>query len=120
MGRPRASFMAIRARLPASSGTISSASPLPYGLELPQHSLRALDGFLSLSPTFRLFGANAAWLRLAVISHNVMTALKRLALPADLLTARPKRLRFLIFNTPGRLVHHARRTVLRLAITAQR
>ena len=75
MGRPRASFMAIRARLPASSGTISSASPLPYGLELPQHSLRALDGFLSLSDTFRLFGANAAWLRLAVISHNVMTAL---------------------------------------------
>jgi hypothetical protein len=38
-----------------------------------------------------LFGANAAWLRLAVISHNVMTALKRLALPADLLTARPKK-----------------------------
>ncbi len=68
----------------------------------------------------KYFGANAAWLRLAVISHNVMTALKRLALPADLLTARPKRLRFLIFNTPGRLVHHARRTVLRLATTAQR
>jgi hypothetical protein len=48
------------------------------------------------------FGANAAWLRLAVIAHNV-------------LTARPKRLRFLIFNTPGRLVHHARRLLLRLA-----
>ena len=30
----------------------------------------------------KYFGANAAWLRLAVISHNVMTALKRLALPA--------------------------------------
>jgi len=65
----------------------------------------------------KYFGANAAWLRLAVISHNVMTALKRLALPAELLTARPKRLRF---NTPGRLVHHARSTVLRLATTAQR
>jgi len=68
----------------------------------------------------KYFGANAAWLRLVVIAHNVMTALKRLALPAELLTARPKRLRFLIFNTPGRLVHHARRTVLRLATTAQR
>src|SRR5207244_7965730 len=68
----------------------------------------------------KYFGANAAWLRLTVISHNVMTALKRLALPAELLTARPKRLRFLIFNTPGRLVHHARRTVLRLATTTQR
>ena len=68
----------------------------------------------------KYFGTNAAWLRLAVIAHNVMTALKRLALPAELLTARPKRLRFLIFNTPGRLVHHARRLVLRLAMTAAR
>jgi len=67
----------------------------------------------------KYFGANAAWLRLAVISHNVLTALKRLALPAELLTARPKRLRFLIFNTPGRLVHHARRLVLRLAALAE-
>ena len=68
----------------------------------------------------KYFGANAAWLRLAVISHNVLTALKRLALPPELLTARPKRLRFLIFNTPGRVVHHARRVVLRLATTAAR
>ena len=42
----------------------------------------------------RYFGANAAWLRLAVIAHNVIPALKRLALPAELLTARLKRLRF--------------------------
>ena len=68
----------------------------------------------------KYFGAHAAWLRLAVISHNVLTALKRLALPPELLTARPKRLRFLIFNTPGRVVHHARRVVLRLATTVAR
>ncbi|MGO8790076.1 MAG: IS1380 family transposase, partial [Terriglobia bacterium] len=41
--------------------------------------------------------------------------LKRLALPAELLTARPKRLRFLLFNMPGRLVHHARSLILRVA-----
>jgi hypothetical protein len=63
----------------------------------------------------KYFGANAAWLRLAVIAHNVLQALKRLALPAELLTARPKRLRFLLFNMPGRLVHHARRLILRVA-----
>jgi len=63
----------------------------------------------------KYFGANAAWLRMAVIAYNVMAALKRLALPAELLTARPKRLRFLIFNTAGRLVRHARQMVLRLA-----
>ena len=68
----------------------------------------------------KYFGTNAAWLRLAVMAHNVLTALKRLALPAELLTARPKRLRFLIFNTPGRLVHHARRMMLRLATTVAR
>jgi hypothetical protein len=66
------------------------------------------------------FGANAAWFRLAVLTHNIFTGLKRLALPAELLTARPKRLRFLILNTPGKLIHHARRTLLRLAHTANR
>jgi hypothetical protein len=66
------------------------------------------------------FGANAAWFRFAVLTFNVLTALKRLALPAELLTARPKRLRFLIFNTPGKLVRHARRTILRLLRTLNR
>ena len=56
---------------------------------------------------------------IAHIAHNVLTALKRLALPAELLRARPKRLRFLIFNTAGRLVRHARSLVLRLAATAE-
>jgi hypothetical protein len=60
------------------------------------------------------FGANAAWLRMAVLTYNVMSALKRLALPAELLTARPKRLRFLIFNTAGRILHHARKVICRL------
>ena len=66
------------------------------------------------------FGANAAWLRMAVLTHNTLTALKRLALPASLLQARPKRLRFLFFNTAGRFVEHARRTMLRLAMSATR
>jgi len=66
------------------------------------------------------FGANAAWLRLAILTHNVLTALKRLALPPKLWAARPKRLRFLIFHTPGRIVHHARRLLLRLAATRER
>ena len=53
------------------------------------------------------FGASAAWFQLAVLTHN-------------LLTARPKRPRFLILQTAGRLVHHARRTRLRLAPRAER
>ncbi len=66
------------------------------------------------------FGANAAWLRLAVITHNVLTALKRLALPAEYLSARPKRLRFLFLNVAGRVVHHARTLLLRVSALLQR
>lgn len=60
------------------------------------------------------FGANAAWLRLTVMTHNVLTALKRLALPESWLRARPKRLRFQIFCSPGKLVAHARQIWLRV------
>ena len=60
------------------------------------------------------FGANAAWLRLAVMTHNVLTALKRLALQPEWLRARPKRLRFHFFCSPGKLVHHARRLLARV------
>jgi hypothetical protein len=59
-------------------------------------------------------GANAAWLRFAVMTHNVLTALKRLALPEKWLTARPKRMRFQIFYSAGKLVSHARRVLLRV------
>jgi hypothetical protein len=65
-------------------------------------------------------GANAAWLRMSVLTHNLMTALKRMALPEEYATARPKRLRFLIFNTAGRIVHHARQVVCRIAGTGWR
>ncbi len=60
------------------------------------------------------FGANAAWFRLNTLTYNLLTALKRLTLPGDLWTARPKRLRFLLFNTVGKVVSHARRILLRL------
>jgi hypothetical protein len=61
------------------------------------------------------FGANAAWFRLNVLTYNLLSALKRLTLPGDLQTARPKRLRFLLFNTVGKVISHARRTLLRLS-----
>ena len=60
------------------------------------------------------FGANAAWLRLALLTHNVLTALKRIGLPEPWLRARPKRLRFRIFCSPAKLVHHARQLLLRV------
>lgn len=64
------------------------------------------------------FGANAAWFRCNVLTYNLLTALKRLTLPGDFRTARPKRLRFLLFNTVGKVISHARRTLLRLSAAA--
>ena len=58
------------------------------------------------------FGANAAWFRLNALTYNLLTALKRLTLPGDLRTARPKRLRFLLFNTVGKVVAHAQADAL--------
>jgi hypothetical protein len=60
------------------------------------------------------FAANAAWFRLNVLLYNLLSAFKRVALPPELHTARPKRLRFVLLNTLGKVVRHARETVLRL------
>ncbi len=61
------------------------------------------------------FGANAAWWQIVVLTANLITALKLIALPADWRPMRPKRLRFLLLHLFGRLVTHGRRLLLRLA-----
>ena len=60
-------------------------------------------------------GANAAWLRLQVITHNLLQLLKKSALPEEYANAHPKRLRFAVFTVMGRLVSHAGQTLLRIA-----
>ena len=64
------------------------------------------------------FGANAAWLRLQVLTHNLLELLKATALDAELRHARPKRLRFAIFAQFGRVVRHARAQFVRLTSRA--
>lgn len=59
-------------------------------------------------------GANAAWLRLQVLTHNLLQLLKAVALPPEYAQARPKRLRLAIFTHIGQVVHHAGKTVLRI------
>jgi hypothetical protein len=60
------------------------------------------------------FGANAAWLRLQVLTLNLLETLKAVGLAAQYRTARPKRLRFAIFTQFGRVVQHARQVWMRL------
>jgi len=57
---------------------------------------------------------------MAALAHNVLVALKRLALPAEMLSARSNRLRFLFLHTAGRVIRHARKPVLRLSTTHER
>ena len=66
------------------------------------------------------FGANAAWYRLSLLTYNVLSALKSLALPAPLSAARPKRLRFAVFTLAGRILTHAGRLMLRISEEAER
>lgn len=64
------------------------------------------------------FGANAAWLRLQVLTHNLLELLKQTALDGEYRSARPKRLRFAIFTQFGRVVRHARERFVRLTLQA--
>ena len=64
------------------------------------------------------FGANAAWLRLQVVTLNLLELLKATALDGEYRNARPKRLRFAIFTQFGRVVRHAREQFLRLTLQA--
>jgi len=59
------------------------------------------------------FMANAAWLALAVMAHNLGRAIGQLAGP-DLDRATAATLRRTVFTTPGRLVHTGRQRRLRL------
>jgi hypothetical protein len=60
------------------------------------------------------FGANAAWYRLNLLTYNVLTVLRRKALPERFCRARPKRLRYEVFTVPAAIRSHARRMIARL------
>jgi hypothetical protein len=66
------------------------------------------------------FGANAAWYRHSLLTYNILSALKSVALPSELSAARPKRLRFSVFTIPGRIVYHAGRLLVRVGREAER
>jgi hypothetical protein len=66
------------------------------------------------------FGANAAWFRINALTYNLLTLLRRHALPERFRRARPKRLRFELFTLPGRLVEHQRQIAVRVSASSER
>jgi hypothetical protein len=86
-----------------------------------EHVHRVLKDELGagVMPTGR-FGANAAWFRINTLAFNVLTALKRRALPERYRQARPKRLRFELFTVPARLALHQSRLTVRASMNDER
>ncbi len=66
------------------------------------------------------FGANAAWFRINALTFNVLTVLKRCALPERLRDARPKRLRYELFTLAGELAVHQSQLSVRVPVGDQR
>ena len=61
------------------------------------------------------FGANAAWYRLNLLTYNVASVLRHRLLPPEFQNAKPKRLRFLVFNILATLTTHGRYLTARIA-----
>jgi hypothetical protein len=66
------------------------------------------------------FGANAAWFRINALTFNVLSVLKRRALPERFRDARPKRLRYELFTLPGEITVHQSQVRMRVPVGDQR
>jgi len=60
------------------------------------------------------FGANAAWWAIVILAFNLHAAMRHLVLGGPWAEKRLKGIRFALICLPGRVLHHARRLVIRL------
>lgn len=77
------------------------------------HDVTKNDLAAAIPPSGK-FGANAAWYRLTLLTYNLLTVLRRIALPERFQHARPKRLRYEVFTIPAEIHTHARQVTARL------
>jgi hypothetical protein len=63
---------------------------------------------------FDRLGRNAVWLELVLAAQDLLCWTQTLLLDGDLAIAEPKTLRYRLLHAAGRIVRHARRTILRL------
>ncbi len=65
----------------------------------------------------REFAINAAWLQVAITAADLIAFTQTILLHGALAKAEPKKLRYQLLHVAARLVHTARRTILRIAQT---
>jgi hypothetical protein len=63
----------------------------------------------------RQFAINQAWLELALTGIDLLAWMRMLLLDGEHALAEPKKLRYRLLHVPARLVHTARRVILRIA-----
>lgn len=63
---------------------------------------------------FHSFQANAAWLELALLAHDILVWTQLLTLDGEHAICEPKRLRYRILHVAGQITRHARRSTLHL------
>ena len=78
------------------------------------HDVLKNDLAAGVLPAKRFF-ANAAWWRLNLIAYNVLSVMKRKALPQCWWPVRLKALRFHLLCIAGRIIEHGRRLFLKIA-----
>jgi len=72
------------------------------------------------TPPCGRFGANAAWFRFALLTYNVLSAMKQLVLPPSMESAQPKRMRFSLFSLAARITSHAGATLMKIGLALER
>ena len=77
------------------------------------HIQRLKDSGLCRMP-FTSFEANSAWLMTVAMAADLVRWFQLLCLDGNWRDARPKALRWELFHAPGRLVHRARSTIVRI------
>jgi hypothetical protein len=76
--------------------------------------VRALKSMGLQNLPFADFDANAGWLELALLAHDITVWTQQLCLDGTHAICEPKRLRYRILHVAGRLTRHARRLTLHL------
>jgi hypothetical protein len=60
------------------------------------------------------FKVNAFWFALGILAYNVVAGMKHFALPDDFQKKKIHSLRWLLFHSAGKLIHHGRKLILKL------
>jgi len=64
-------------------------------------------------------GANAGWWQTTVLSFNIISLIKKLCLPEEYQTSRPKKLRCCLFSVVARIGNHARKMIITIYRSVQ-